>query len=194
MQESTHNPDGTPQVPQDPEVSEDIEIDIDIDEEGHNLDHRLWYLLTLLRRADAERRQANRMAGAFEGRGRVLRLLALQSPISQKELAYLLGIRSQSLAEQLSKLEDEGLVERHRDPADRRTSIVDLTDLGRESLDAEAEIPVDDPFAVLTDEEKEQFASLLDRVIDGLEAEDAEGFDPRMRAFRQMTFGGGPGD
>ena len=189
MQESTHNPDGTPQVPQDPEVSEDI----DIDEEDHNLDHRLWYLLTLLRRADAERRQANRMTGAFEGRGRVLRLLALQSPISQKELAYLLGIRSQSLAEQLSKLEDEGLVERHRDPADRRTSIVDLTDLGRESLDAEAEIPVDDPFAVLTDEEKEQFASLLDRLIDGLEAEDAEGFDPRMRAFRQMTFGGGRG-
>lgn len=52
-------------------------------------------------------------AGGSHGRGRVMRLLSLHVPISQKELAYLFGIRSQSLAEHIAKLEELGLVERN---------------------------------------------------------------------------------
>lgn len=163
----------------------------DLDDE-HRLNARLWYLFMLLRHRDGRRRTGDPHAGEFRGQGRVLRLLSLHSPIAQKELAYLLGIRSQSLAEQLANLEAAGLVERTPDPEDRRTSLVTLTDKGREAVAAEPELPDDDPFSPLEDEEKRQLAGLLDRVIGGVEASLPGGLDPRMRAFKDMTFGDGP--
>ena len=104
--------------------------------------------------------------------GRVLRLLQLNSPAAQKELAYVLGIRSQSLAELLAKMEDKGLVERAPHPEDRRTSIVSLTDAGRSAaaaLDEDPE-PEADPFAVLDDAERAELSRLLGKLIAGAES------------------------
>lgn len=159
--------------------------------EDVQLTDRLWYLLMLMRRGDAGKRGGGRRGRGFHGQGRVLRLLALQSPTTQKELGYLLGIRPQSLAEQLSRLEEAGLVKRHPNPADRRTSIVELTEKGREAIEAQEKISEADPFAVLSDEEKLQFAALLDRVIVSAEANLPEGLDPRLRAFKARAFGEG---
>jgi DNA-binding MarR family transcriptional regulator len=164
------------------------------DDNGLNLGARLPYLLMLLRRSDAQLRGRHPRAGAYQGQGRVLHLLSLQSPIAQKELAYLLGIRSQSLGELLTKLEDAGLVRRSPSAEDRRTSMVDLTDAGRAAAEQHEAEPAGDPFAVLSKEEQEQLAALLDRVIAEIESGLPEGLDPHMRKFKQMAFGfDGPG-
>jgi DNA-binding MarR family transcriptional regulator len=162
-------------------------------DEESRLSARLWYLLMLMRRGDAELRHGERRAGGFQGQGRVLRLLALHSPIAQKELAYLLGIRSQSLAEQIGKLEEAGLIERRPNPEDRRSSLVELTARGRETVEEEGEQTEAGPFSVLDEEEQRQLTELLDRVIEGMEERLPEGPDPRMRMFKQRAFGFGGG-
>lgn len=163
-------------------------------EEGdeYRLSQRLMYLLMLIRRGDAGMRHGGeRRAGGFQGQGRVLRLLSLRSPVAQKELAYLLGIRSQSLAELVTKLEKAGLVTRHPDPKDRRTSVVELTDAGRAAVEESAEEPDSDPFSVLAEPDKQKLAELLDQVIQGMESRLPGGPDPRMQMFKQMAFDGG---
>jgi DNA-binding MarR family transcriptional regulator len=178
------------------------------DHEGHGphfdesdefrLKPRLSYLLMLMRHAQVEKRRGGDRHNVSQGQGRVLSLLAKSSPVSQKELAYLLGIRSQSLAELVSKLEKAGLVERQPDPNDRRTSLVDLTGDGRAAAENIAAEPDAGPFSVLDDEDKQRFADLLDKVIDGMEGQLPNGPDPRMQMFKRMAFGdgdlqGGPG-
>ena len=157
--------------------------------EDPRLAERLWYLSMLMRRGDSSPRGSGRRGGSFHGQGRVLRLLALQSPTTQKELAYLAGIRPQSLAEQLSRLEDAGLIARQPNPDDRRTSVVQLTDEGREAAEMQEKARQTDPFAVLSDDEKQQFAQLLDRVTENAESALPGGPDRRLRAFKDRAFG-----
>ncbi len=162
---------------------------------GPNLNGRLFYLFSLLRRGDAQMRHGHPRGGVFQGQGRVLRLLSLHSPIAQKDLAYLLGIRSQSLSELLGKLEEADLVRRHPHPDDRRTTVVELTDTGRAASADDPSGAADDPFAVLDPDEQRRLADLLDRVIDSMEDLLPDGPDPQMQRFKQMAFGGwGPGD
>jgi DNA-binding MarR family transcriptional regulator len=88
------------------------------------------------------------------------------------ELARRADLTSGAMTSRLDALEKEGLVRRLRDPADRRSVLVELTDKGRkkheqmlgiqgqkEALLAEA----------LTDREKEQLNALLRRVMVTLE-------------------------
>ena len=70
-----------------------------------------------------------------QGQGRVLGILKMQPEISQKELAYLLGIRSQSLGELLKKLEANGLVERTPSEKDRRIMMVKVTEEGKKAAE-----------------------------------------------------------
>lgn len=120
---------------------------------------------------------AGRPAGrdASSGQGRVLKLLSLHSPVAQKELAYVLGIRSQSLAELLAKLEEKGLIAREPNPDDRRTSIVTLTEPGRRAAAAQKTAEVFDPFAALTTTERAELDRLLRTLISATEAQ----MDPR---------------
>lgn len=59
-------------------------------------------------------------------------LLALKTgPVrSQSELADAVGIRGATLSHHLDGMEAAGLVTRRRDPASRRTTLVELTDAG----------------------------------------------------------------
>ncbi len=52
------------------------------------------------------------IADPARGQGRILAMLKIQPKIKTRELAYLLGIRQQSLNELLNKLEKSGHVER----------------------------------------------------------------------------------
>lgn len=109
-------------------------------------------------RKDAKRRR---------GQARVLSMVALQEGINQKDLAFLLGIRPQTLGEMLQKLEERGLVERKKSEADGRAIEVTLTDEGRARAAEIAErrkLAAADMFAVLTDEEKEQLSNILDKL------------------------------
>lgn len=69
----------------------------------------------------------------------VLSLLAATCP-SQRELASALRVTPQTMSATLERLEQEGYVERARDPCDRRRSLCSLTGKGRLALtDADTE-------------------------------------------------------
>jgi len=88
------------------------------------------------------------------------------------ELARRAELTSGSMTSRLDALEKEGLVRRLRDPDDRRTVVVELTDKGRQKheqlmgIQAEKEALL---AAALTDREKEQLNGLLRRVMITLE-------------------------
>jgi DNA-binding MarR family transcriptional regulator len=96
----------------------------------------------------------------------------MREGLSQKDLAYLLGIRPQSLTEALAHLEETGLVERRHNERDARVINVFLTDAGRERAAKVAEDrkkSAADVFSVLDEDEKEQLGVILDKLTVGLE-------------------------
>jgi DNA-binding MarR family transcriptional regulator len=84
----------------------------------------------LIRRLRAERRFSL-------GQGAVLGRLDRQGPHGVSDLAKAERMRPQSMAQTVSELEAEGLVERNPDPHDRRRALVQLTAHGRATLQAE---------------------------------------------------------
>ncbi|MGW4646566.1 MarR family winged helix-turn-helix transcriptional regulator [Kitasatospora sp. NPDC004289] len=57
------------------------------------------------------------------------------APVGQRQLAERLGVDPSVLVALLNDLEGAGLVERRRDPADRRRHIVEITPAGTTTLD-----------------------------------------------------------
>lgn len=115
--------------------------------------------------------------GGRAGQERILSMLAVKDGLSQKYLAYLLGIRPQTLSEALAKLEEQGYVERKKDENDRRVTLVYLTDEGRkraEEIDARRERKAEDISSVLTEEEKEQLASILAKLDASIEQQEGQ--------------------
>ena len=101
------------------------------------------------------------------GQNRVLTMVSMREGISQKDLAFLLGIRPQTLGEMLRKLEERELVERKKSETDGRVVEVSLTEAGRTRAAEIAErrkIVAADMFAVLSEEEKDQLAAILDKL------------------------------
>ena len=111
------------------------------------------------------------------GQNRVLATLVLSDGLSQKDLAYLLGIRPQSLGEALDKLESSELIVRRQNEEDKRVMNVFLTEAGRVRAAKVAEDrkkSANDVFGILTDEEKEQYASIMTKIIAQLDADLSE--------------------
>ena len=105
--------------------------------------------------------------GGRHGQVRALSLIAMQEGITQKDLAFLLGIRPQSAGEMLQKLEDHGLVERRKSETDARAIQLYLTEDGRmhaAEIDRMRKVVAEDVFSVLTDGEKAQLATILDKL------------------------------
>ncbi len=69
--------------------------------------------------------------------GAVLGRLDRGGPQSVSELAVAERVRPQSMAQTVGDLEAEGHVTRSPDPADRRRALVQLTERGREALEAD---------------------------------------------------------
>ena len=97
-------------------------------------------------------------------------IAAAPEGIRAKDVAKKAGINQSSTSESLSKLEDNGYIKRTVDPADKRATLIFLTDLGK----ARANEIKDQPEAVfghlfdnLTADEKNELARLLDKIIDG---------------------------
>ena len=90
--------------------------------ETHHLFHRyhmIWHSKNL---GDFDPRR---------GQGRILTALKKMSGVNQRELAFILDIRPQSLGELLQKLEQNGYITRRIDENDKRSLIVELTEKGR---------------------------------------------------------------
>lgn len=129
--------------------------------------------ISLLLRRNNQRRTIEALGDPCRGQSRVLSLLKAHPEISQKDLASMLDIRSQSLGELLMKLERNGYITRDPSDADRRSMRVRLTPEGAEaanrlekSISGSAKL-----FDCLNSEEKAKLISHLDRLIDALEKE-----------------------
>lgn len=120
-------------------------------------------------------REANARHHGHEGRlaqGRVLAMLLVGEGQSQKELAYLLGIRPQSLTTTLAHLEEDGCIERRKNPDDGRVVNVFLTDAGRERAQQAVKrrkVRAEGAFAVLDESEKDELARILEKLSEALE-------------------------
>ena len=62
----------------------------------------------------------------------VLSLLAIGDGVTQRSLVEETHLRPPTVSVIIGKMEDEGMVERRRNPDDRRETIIYLTDYGRE--------------------------------------------------------------
>jgi len=69
--------------------------------------------------------------------GSVLGRLDREGPRGTSDLAAAERVRPQSMAQTVSELEAEGLISRRPDPDDGRRALLELTDKGRLTLEAE---------------------------------------------------------
>lgn len=129
------------------------------------------------------------MADVTRGQGRVLTVLQNTDNISTKDLAYVMGIRQQSLNELLKKLEKKGYVVRKPSEQDKRVMNVMLTEEGKKLQ--HPEVDYTNIFQCLNNEELEHFAQYLDRIIKVLEERmdgtmDSDLYDWMMKAKERM--------
>ena len=123
----------------------------------------------------ASRALRRRWWGALEGwdlsphQARALRTVCTQEEARLSEVAGKLRIAPRSATEVVDSLEERGLVERRRDPADRRAVLVVATEGGREMCrvtDHARHAAAAELFGRLTEPEREQLATLLRRLVD----------------------------
>jgi DNA-binding MarR family transcriptional regulator len=99
----------------------------------------------------------------------VLRRLAEFPGQSQRELADALGMHPPRLVALIDELEDRGLVDRDRDPADRRNYAISLTDEGRRLLTNLGRVAGQHEHAItagLDDDERAHLLALLRRIAE----------------------------
>jgi len=77
-------------------------------------------------------------SGVNEQKWRVLRVLDESGPLDQSLLAERACLQLPSLTRILQAMQDQGLVSRATDPADRRRSIVSITESGLAVIEAHA--------------------------------------------------------
>jgi MarR family transcriptional regulator for hemolysin len=97
----------------------------------------------------------------------VLISLKSQQLRNQRELAEAVGIREATLTHHLNAMDDQGLITRTRDPANRRVHLVELTDLGEAAFHRMrgAAVAFDEKLrAGFSDDEVASLESLLSRL------------------------------
>lgn len=155
-----------------------------MDEKDMELYEKLSRLQWLMQRSHLRNHVKNGPVGdPTRGQGRVLAMLKIQPEISSKDLAYLLGIRQQSLNELLNKLEKKGYVTRVPSETDRRVMLVRLTEQGKQAQDENSGADDAGLFDCLSPEERDQFNAYLDRMIAAFEQKCGDGMDDGAREW-----------
>lgn len=108
-----------------------------------------------------------RAAGVTGPQARLLLLLGLHEGQNQGFYAEQLDVEAITLGRMLDRMEEAGLIERRRDPADRRAWRVHLTESGQQRLprlrDSVAPM-VEAMLAGLSEGQREQLAQTLEQV------------------------------
>jgi DNA-binding MarR family transcriptional regulator len=158
--------------------------------------HKLYQLEWLLRRYIMQHRMGRGPMGApHQGQGRILSLLKIKPEISQKELAHILDIRSQSLGELLAKLERSGYITRTPSEADRRVMNIQLTESGKAAAEKDEEPAERDSFFdCLNADEQATLNEYLGRLNKSLEDQLGAGGPEALRGSRPDFGGRGRGD
>ena len=103
------------------------------------------------------------------GQLNVLSILLYNGPMTQRELTGRMAVQPGSASETIMKLEHSGLIVREANEDDRRTAVVRLTEEGekraREAADRRR-TRADRLFERLSEEEKQQLLSLLEKLND----------------------------
>jgi DNA-binding MarR family transcriptional regulator len=127
---------------------------------------------TLLRVLDARLRPFGFAMSHFP----VLRALAEDGALPQKELARRARVEQPTMAEALTRMERDGLIQRAPNPADKRGTLASLTRTARARLPkATATLAAceHDALAGFTAAERAQLTQLLQRVVRNLERDHA---------------------
>ena len=115
--------------------------------------------------------QHSKNIGDFDprrGQGRILAALKKMNSTNQRELAFILDIRQQSLGELLQKLELNGYIKRKQSEDDKRAMIVEITDKGRELKFYKPDYS--NLFDNFNERERKTLKKYLERIIDNLES------------------------
>lgn len=139
------------------------------------------------------RKELGQFSDPHRGQGRVLALLKMQPEISQKDIAFLLDMKNQSLSELLTKLEKSGFITRIQSETDRRVMNIKLTEEGKDAA-RQAEQDKQDCsqiFDCLGEDERKNLSEYLARIIAELEKQmggepDAEAWGPRSMMTEMM--------
>ncbi|WP_154027153.1 MarR family winged helix-turn-helix transcriptional regulator [Olsenella uli] len=106
--------------------------------------------------------------GGRSGRAPILcTLRKAGGAMPQRELASRFELKAGSLSEVLAKAEEAGLIERTRDPQDRRQLIVSLTEEGSRQADEDQRAREEfrrEAFACLSPAERDQLEDMLVRI------------------------------
>ncbi len=123
--------------------------------------HSFHHCAHLLLHRPGREHGSSRAVMALERRGR--------DGMSQRELAESLDIRSASVSELLTKMEELGLITRRQDPHDKRVVLIELTEKGHEQarcVVARRKEENKNLFSVLDNNEKEQLKVILQKLTD----------------------------
>lgn len=112
----------------------------------------------------------HRRVGRRASRQRVLNMLLADEALSQGELRKRLGIQAGSFSELAAGMEKRGLIERKKDPQDRRRVLLRLTEQGRIAAGQPNELGDEELFHALTPEERGTLQGMLQKIIDAHEA------------------------
>jgi DNA-binding MarR family transcriptional regulator len=103
----------------------------------------------------------------FAGQGKILEILADKGSMTQNELLEIMKVKAPSLSESLAKLEKQKMIKRKVDPKDGRGNIVMLTLHGKwhnEHFRKMREMYSDNIFSSLSEDEKEQLTTILEKL------------------------------
>lgn len=107
-------------------------------------------------------------SGGRSGRAAIICLLAKNGgQMLQQELGSFFELKPGSLSEILAKIENAGLIERNRNPEDRRQLTIILTEKGKLEAAHEQEMRNrfrNEAFSCLTEDEQEMLIGMLDKV------------------------------
>jgi len=108
----------------------------------------------------------------FPGGQRLLEIVLADDGIRASELAQRLNIRPSSLTDALNRMEHHGLIERRRDEEDSRVTRVHVTEKGMQRFQEHK--PPHEAWSktlngCITQQEKEQFCALSEKIIAFLE-------------------------
>ena len=149
-------------------------------------------LLYLLKRVELAVRarldEIVRPAGLTAIQYTALTVLERHDDVSSAQLARHSFVTAQSMADMITTLQGRGLIERHRDRADRRRLVVSLTAEGRVLLDRyrdEVAALEDDMIAGLSERETAGLRAVLNTCYDNLSPAAAG------RALRELAVGEG---
>ena len=103
------------------------------------------------------------------GRERLLVLIGKsEGGVRQKDLLEKVHIGAPAMSELINKLEDDGYIVRTVDPADRRATLLSLTEKGAAraaEVEDERALRFKSAFAALSDKEKEALSAILDKLL-----------------------------